>query len=137
MNDETTKTRAMQKAGTWLPGQSGNPAGRPMGSRQRLTDNFIAVLAADFDAHGAETIVKLREMEPGKYAQIIGQLLPKSLEVAIQQHGPLDKPEMQMLRRLVDVIEACAPSDPDKDVVFALIEEALRSYYAKTIASDI
>jgi hypothetical protein len=44
-------------------------------ARQRLGDKFIAVLAADFEEHGAETIVKLRETEPAKYAQICANLM--------------------------------------------------------------
>ena len=41
-----------------------------MQSRQRLGVKFIAVLAADFELHGEETIETLRENDPAGYAQI-------------------------------------------------------------------
>ncbi len=36
----------------WKPGQSGNPAGRPVGSRNRLSEKFIADLAEHWQANG-------------------------------------------------------------------------------------
>src|SRR5262245_33082869 len=35
----------------WKPGQSGNPAGRPKGSRNRLSEDFIRAFAEDFEVH--------------------------------------------------------------------------------------
>jgi hypothetical protein len=38
------------------PGQSGNPAGRPKGARNKLSETFLQALADDFDANGKEVI---------------------------------------------------------------------------------
>jgi hypothetical protein len=59
------------------PGQSGNPAGRRVGSRVRHSENFLATFAADFEAHGAQVIAKVREEDPSTYLKVASSLLPK------------------------------------------------------------
>lgn len=68
-------------------GVSGNPGGRPLGSRNRLQGDFFKALAEDFAAHGQGAIVSCREKAPDRYLTIIGQLMPKQIEV----ERPLDK----------------------------------------------
>lgn len=62
------------------PGQSGNPAGRPKGSRQRLAESFVKALAEDFERDGIEAIKKVRADKPGEYLRVIAAVLPKQLE---------------------------------------------------------
>ena len=53
MDEKTRVTEEILSAKCrWQRGQSGKPSGRPMQSRQRLGEKFIAVLAADFELHG-------------------------------------------------------------------------------------
>jgi hypothetical protein len=63
------------------PGQSGNPGGKPVQSRNRLTGTFLAALADDFDEHGHAAIQSCRERSPGRYLALIASLLPKQLEI--------------------------------------------------------
>jgi hypothetical protein len=53
-------TPAPDKArdGRFKPGQSGNPAGRPKGSRNKLGQAFLDALQADFEQHGVAAIVR-------------------------------------------------------------------------------
>ena len=46
------------------PGQSGNLAGRPKGSRNKLSEEFIAEVYADWCEHGAGAIQTVRETRP-------------------------------------------------------------------------
>jgi len=72
------------------PGQSGNPAGRPKGSRNKLSDGFIRVLADDFDENGVEVIRRLREESPAQYANVIAKLMPKLIELTGKDGGPVE-----------------------------------------------
>ncbi len=69
------------------PGQSGNPGGKPVGSRNRVTVAFLNALAEDFEAHGKGAIERTREEEPGTYMKVCAGLLPKQVE----QLNPLDE----------------------------------------------
>lgn len=70
---------------TWFrPGQSGNPKGRPEGSRNRLTENFLREMADDFAQHGKAAIVKVREEDPSKYLSVVAQLVPKETDVNLK-----------------------------------------------------
>lgn len=64
------------------PGQSGNPAGRPKGSRNKLSDLFIETLAADFEEHGVDVVQELRKVQPAQYCNVIAKLMPKLLELS-------------------------------------------------------
>ena len=62
-------------------GQSGNPKGRPKGSRHKLCEDFIKALAEDFAEHGVEVIKKLRLKQPEVYGRLIASLVPKEFDI--------------------------------------------------------
>ncbi len=65
----------------WKPGQSGNPAGRPRGSRNRLGDDFIKSLQEDFEVNGKQVIETVRLERPHEYLKVIASILPKQIEL--------------------------------------------------------
>ena len=65
----------------WEKGESGNPKGRPHGSKNKLVTDFINALAADFDQHGEDAIRAMREKDPGNYVKAVVQLVPKDFRV--------------------------------------------------------
>ena len=64
---------------TFKPGQSGNPAGRPVGNRNKLNEKFILALHDDFVEHGSAVIEKVRKTKPEIYLKVIASILPREL----------------------------------------------------------
>lgn len=63
------------------PGKSGNPAGRPVGARNKLSEDFIRAVADDFKEHGAEVIERVRQEKPDAYLKVIAGLVPQKLDL--------------------------------------------------------
>lgn len=64
------------------PGQSGNPGGRPVGSRNQLQKDFWRAMAEDFNQHGKETLERVRKEKPAEYIRAVVALMPKELEIS-------------------------------------------------------
>jgi hypothetical protein len=94
------------------PGQSGNPGGKPVGARNRLTARFLHELAEHFDEHGAEAIKTVFENKPDRYLMIVAALLPQKFDLSAPLDGMGDDElsrnlEMvQMLRQRLEVRDA-------------------------------
>lgn len=99
MSDET---EPKQPAHLFKPGQSGNPKGRPLGARSKLGEAFLEALHDDFNAHGVAAIVKVREEKPDQYLKVIASILPKDLNVNINQMDNLTDDELIERIRALD-----------------------------------
>ena len=62
------------------PGESGNPAGRPKGSRNKVGEAFLQDLAANWETGGAEAIERCRLKDPAAYLRIMASLVPKNFQ---------------------------------------------------------
>jgi hypothetical protein len=84
--------------GTFAPGWRGG--GRPAGSRNRLSEIALGMLAENFEEHGEETIEEVRKSLPHIYLKIIAGLLPRSLHVERTSHfADLSDAELEELER--------------------------------------
>lgn len=87
-----------------VPFQKGN-GGRPKGSRNALGEAFLEAMHEDFQAHGVEAIVKVREEKPDQYLKVIASILPKDLNVNINNMDALSDDELRArIRQLESVI---------------------------------
>jgi hypothetical protein len=87
MEITTTKTTTQadrdETSGRFLPGNK--RGGRPKGSRDRHSRNFLNAFADDFEQHGVQVIAKVREEQPATYLKIACDLLPReaTLDVSV------------------------------------------------------
>jgi hypothetical protein len=72
------------------PGQSGNPAGKPKGSRNRIQRNVIDAFDEHWAEHGKEAINIMFKERPADYLRFAANFLPK--ETIVQDI----KPETEM-----------------------------------------
>ena len=103
----STKTPSRNSRGQFLQGFTGNPSGRPKGSRNRLGESFLEVLVDDFEAHGAEAIAECRLTNPAVYVRIIPSLLPKELEttaLVVEQPAMTPSEFDEMARKLLEKV---------------------------------
>jgi hypothetical protein len=64
-------------------GQSGNPKGRPLGARNRLSEAFIETLQEVWKERGREIIDRAIEQNPTALISAIARLVPKDFQVTI------------------------------------------------------
>lgn len=75
-------TAPKQRGVPFKPGQSGNPAGRPKGARQKLGEDFLKAMQEDFAKNGAAVISSVRAEKPDQYLKVIASILPKEIELS-------------------------------------------------------
>jgi hypothetical protein len=74
---KTDNTNGQQKPWLFKPGQSGNPTGRPKGSRSKLSNDFLTDAYAEWQEHGRAALQAMAKTEPAKFCQMVANLLPK------------------------------------------------------------
>ena len=65
----------------WKPGQSGNPAGRPKGTKHKIQEAFLEDVLAEWRESGKTAIKEASEKYPLGFCQMVAGLLPKEAKV--------------------------------------------------------
>ena len=101
-------TRA-DEAARFKTGQSGNPRGRPKGSRHKLSEALLRDLCADFETGGAEVIERCRRERPEIYLRVVASLLPKQQLEWVNPLEELSDDELAQLNEMIDAVRAGQP----------------------------
>src|SRR6516162_10510583 len=67
----------------YKPGQSGNPKGRPQGSRNKLSEEFFRDLCDAWQAFGKPALETLATLYPAEFVRVVASLMPKETQATI------------------------------------------------------
>src|SRR6266550_6593277 len=89
------KTRGLKP---WQPGQSGNPKGRPVGSRNNLATLVFDEALASFEKRGPAAFEELANKDPARYLILMAQLIPQHFKHEVEHTIAGFSPEEVQLR---------------------------------------
>jgi hypothetical protein len=93
-------------------GQSGNPAGRPKGSRNKLTTEFFNDFYAAWLEHGARSLKEVAEKSPRDFVRAAAMLMPRELELKTPLDDMSDAELTDLIAAVKSLIAAGTPIAP-------------------------
>jgi hypothetical protein len=115
------------------PGVSGNPNGRPLGSRTAFSHAFLRDLAESWAEHGKATMTHTARTNPEVFFATCARLVPKDVQLTIEQTMPkgLEPEDLAILRAIKAALPNAGDREPAEVLQFVL--DAVRAHEAKVI----
>jgi hypothetical protein len=95
----------------WSPGQSGNPNGRPAGSRTVFSQAFLKDLAEVWSEEGRETMVKTARTSPATFFAVCARLIGPEVKLTVEQQlpGNLSMEDWQAMKEIIAAVRQAIP----------------------------
>ena len=102
------------------PGQSGNPKGRPQGSRNKLSEEFFRDLCDAWQAFGKPALMTAAWTHPVEFVRVVASLMPRELEATITpvMERMSDAQLWALIERHSDVGQNPLEAEKDPEEVF-------------------
>ena len=100
------------------PGQSGNPKGRPKGSRNKLTEDFFHDLSEAWQAFGKPALMTAAWTDPVAFVRVVASLIPRELEATITPVERMSDAQLEAIiaRGLQSGLDPAA-TDEDEQII--------------------
>jgi hypothetical protein len=122
----------------WSPGVSGNPNGRPVGSRSTFSAGFTRDLAEVWAEKGKASMLYTAEKQPAMFFATCARLLPNDVRVTVEQSlpGNLSMEDWQMMKEVIAAVRQAIPdaANAPPGAVLEHVLGALRAAQANPIA---
>jgi hypothetical protein len=82
-SDSTERKHSQRGLIPWKRGESGNPKGRPKGSRNKLSEEFLADVHASWQVWGRPALMTAAITDPVNYVRMVASLMPREIEATI------------------------------------------------------
>ena len=124
----------------WPPGQSGNPAGKPPGTRTAFSQGFIRDFALVWAEEGLEAVRKVAKKSPEAFVAIAARICPNDVRLTLEQAipGGMSLEDYSLMREVIAAIREGMPSADQLQpgAVFQHVLEALHDCSKNEPSSD-
>lgn len=79
----------------WKAGKSGNPRGRPKGSRHKFSEQFLSDVLEAWNEQGPQVLQRVIKEDPAAYLRAMIAILPKEHNVKINKYDGLDADQLK------------------------------------------
>jgi len=112
-SDSTARKHRQRGLIPWKPGQSGNPKGRPPGSRNKLAEDFFRDLCDAWAVFGKPALTTAAFLHPLEFVRVVASLMPRELEATITVTEGLSDAQLDAIiaRGLQSDLDPAAPED--------------------------
>jgi len=131
----STEEKQKRPPHRWKKGESGNPKGRKVGSRNKLRDEFFVHLSNAWTKYGEAALMACAMTTPTEFCRMVAHLMPRDIEVAVTQNIRLERMSTNELRTLIREYRGGVgnrlEANADKNGVFQ-VGESVRSDTGET-----
>ena len=132
-----SRARQLANLKPYQPGVSGNPNGRPVGSRQSFSAGFLRDLAQVWQEHGHDTMVHTAKTQPATFFAVCARLIGPEVKLTIEQSLPsnLSAQDWVIMREIVDAVKTAVPDAANRPAgaVLEHVLSALKASGAKVL----